>query len=180
MYQTEGSFMTVATGAVVRKKTGNNNGSDYAYLTLVRKEVHKDVEYKHYLKVNVSGFAAKHVHNNINLGDSVIVEGQMVTVYKDVVGDPNGRKEAENVLRANTVQSHRLPSQATRNRIEASRAQQQPQQPVPASAQHQTPQQQPQYAPQQPQQQQQYRQAAPQPQPQYNEPPMDFDDDIPF
>ncbi len=54
----------------------------------------------------------------------------------------------------------------------------QPQQPAAAPQQN--------YAPQQPQQSQQQHQPAPQqsapqqPQQQYNEPPMDFDDDIPF
>lgn len=161
MFQKEGMFITVATGAVVRKHCGVHKDQPYAYVTLVRIEQHKEEEYKHYLEVRLSGNNAKYVER-INKGDSLVVQGQMVTTYQDV-GRPDGRKEPKSILRCDVIQSHRLPSKETRQRIEGGRQQQAPQQapqqPVPADAQYSAPQQNV---------------------PQYNEPPTDFDDDIPF
>lgn len=168
MFQKQGMFITVATGAVVRKHCGVHNDQPYAYVTLVRVEQHKEEEYKHYLEVRMSGNDAKYV-DRINKGDSLIIQGQMVTTYQDV-GRPDGRKEAKSILRCDAIQSHRLPSKETRQRIEGGNQQQAPQ------AQQQAPQQ----APQQPVPADAQYSAPQQNAPQYNEPPQDFDDDIPF
>lgn len=161
MFNKEGLFRVFASGAVVRKHCGVHNNQPYAYITLVRVEQHKEQEYKHYADVRLSGNDAKYVESSVNKGDSIILEGQLVTTYQG----EEGNKQAKMIVRADSIQSHRLPSGATMARIQGGRDQaQQPSQPVPAEAQ-----QAPQNAPQQMQ--------APQSQ---QQPPMDFDDDIPF
>lgn len=156
MYPTQGLFMTIATGAVCQKYYGSNENGSFAYVTLVREEVHKESTAKHYLKLRLRGKQADYINNFVNKGDSLIAQGDLVNERERETG-----KVTETLLRVSVIQSHQLPSRATYDRIMNAMAARQEANNESQGGQPQQPQEPPQQMVQQGQNQ-------------------DFDDDIPF
>jgi single-strand DNA-binding protein len=151
-----GSFKMFASGAVVKKNFGTGEHGSFLYATLVRSEEDQHGKRDYYLKIRLRGKQAEFFNEYINLGDSVICSGEMVSERNKTTGF------SDYVLRVNEIETHNLPSKTTMDRIQSAYAAKQQQQ-----GQGNTPQ----------QQMAQPQQQTPQAQ---QEPPMDFDDDIPF
>lgn len=161
MYPIKGFSTTITSGAVCKKNFGKTEHGAFAYVTLVRTESQGNgqggsTEVKHYIKLRLRGKQAEYVNEYVNLGDSLIAQGDHVN-ERNVEG-----KVTDNVIRVSMIQSHSLPSRATYQRI-VSAQQARDAANVPQQQAANTPQQQP-----------------PQAQPQTSNEPMDFDDDIPF
>ena len=176
MHDKQGMMTTTGVGSIVNMKPWNTEeGIIGANFTLITIREHKGKEIETFTNVRVMGGAkAKYLLETFHLGDQVMISGANAESRypdKDIPNKTNVFKYID----ADVFQLTRGATKATRAVFEARRAereqqsgQQAPQQPTPPAAQHQA------QASKPPQQ------APQQPAPQYNEPPMDFDDDIPF
>ena len=150
------------------------NGSAVANITIATSESWRDKasgeqkEKTEWHRVALFGKLAEVAGEYLRKGSQVYIEGQLQTrKWQDQSGQDRFTTEV-------VVQGFNGVMQMLGGKTQGGNQQQAPQQ------QQRQPMQQPQQAPQQqqyaPQQNQQQQQA----QPQYNEPPMDFDDEIPF
>lgn len=180
MYDAEGNFTGCGNGNITRKWINKTNeGHYFGEVTIVTKRVHKDKEYKTYHALQVNGPIAKQLYHWYNEGDQIIVTGDMVDDHTrsvlaynmDAQGNPVGEpfKIPKKMLAVRTLSGGKL----TKKTMDARKAAHEAKQGQAQSGQN-TPQQPQSQAPAQPQQQ------MAQPQQPQNEPPMDFDDDIPF
>lgn len=171
MYDAEGNFTGCGNGSITRKWINKTNeGHYFGEVTIVTKRVHKDKEYKTYHALQVNGPIAKQLYHWYNEGDQIIVTGDMVDDHSrsvlayntdaqgNAVGEPF--KIPKKMLAVRTLSGGKLTKKTMEVRKAAYEAKQGKSQGEPAPAQ--------------PQQQ------MTQPQQTQNEPPVDFDDDIPF
>lgn len=127
-------------------------------------------------RIAIFGKLAEVAGEYLRKGSQVYIEGQLQTrKWQDQSGQDRYTTEV-------VVQGFNGVMQMLGGKAQGGNQQQSPQQPQqPMRQQPQQPMRQPQQQPMQQAPQQQRQQQAPmQQQPQYNEPPMDFDDDIPF
>ena len=148
------------------------NGSAVANITIATSESWRDKESgeqkekTEWHRVALFGKLAEVAGEYLRKGSQVYIEGQLQTrKWQDQSGQDRFTTEV-------VVQGFNGTMQMLGGKAQGGNQQQAPQQP-----QQRPPMQQPQQAPQQQQYAPQQQQQA---QPQYNEPPMDFDDDIPF
>lgn len=148
-------------GNIVNINIGYKDGKKFpfGFVTVVTKSKTQNGEVKDFLNVRLTGWDAKRVLEKTNPGDGLDIVGTLRSGLNQQNQTYMFVEPSMLQINLNTKKS----IEAAKTRSQSQAQPQYPQQPMEPAAQHQA--------------QPQYQQQA---QPQYNEPPQDFDDDIPF